>query len=324
MISRFAWSEPHTVREALDQLGPDALVKAGGVDVIDRLKEGLDAPQKLVNIRNLKELDFVREDAAGLHIGPLATLTRIEEDKTIQKKYRALADACGHAATPHIRNQATVGGNLLQRPRCWYFRSSQFHCLKKGGGRCFAQFGENEYHAVFHNRTCAIVHPSAAAVALVALDARLEITGKNGNKRDLLLEKFFVSPEEDVHRENVLGANELITAIHVPAPAAMARSAYMKIGEKESFDWPIAEVAVSVELAGGKVSKASVILGAASPIPHRAVEAESVLKGKPFTQENARAAAVAAMKHATPLGNNAYKLPVFEAVIRRTLMAAAG
>jgi xanthine dehydrogenase YagS FAD-binding subunit len=240
----------------------------------------------------------------------------------VRSRYTALADAAGHAATPQIRNVATLGGNLVQRPRCWYFRNDQFHCFKKGGNKCFAQEGENEYHAIFGNRICAIVHPSATGAALMALGARLEITGKKG-KRDLPVENFWVTPEQDISRENVLAPDEMITAVHIPAPAANARSAYMKLGEKESFDWPLSEVAVVIEQNGGNVSRAAIILGAAAPVPLRARAAEAALTGKPLNEQTATAAATAAMQGATPLANNAYKVPIFATMIRRTILAAA-
>jgi xanthine dehydrogenase YagS FAD-binding subunit len=229
MIPSFQWQDARTVEDAIAQLGGKAMVKAGGIDVMDRLKEGLDSPAKLVNIRTIPGLDQIREDAQGLHIGPMVTLDRLANDKAVRAGYLALADAAAHAATPHIRNVATVGGNILQRPRCWYFRSEQFHCLRKGGDRCFAQDGENEYHAIFDNELCAIVHPSAVAVALVALDGSIELTGGHG-KRQTALEQFFVRPEEDVQRENRIALDELLTAITVPKPPSGSRSAYMKLG----------------------------------------------------------------------------------------------
>jgi xanthine dehydrogenase YagS FAD-binding subunit len=316
MIANFQWQDARSVQDAIAQLDAKTMVKAGGIDVMDRLKEGLDSPAKLINIRTIPGLDQIREDATGLHIGPMATLDQLDKNEIVRARYTALADAAGHAATPHIRNVATVGGNILQRPRCWYFRSEQFHCLKKGGDRCFAQAGENDYHAIFGNQVCAIVHPSAVAVALLALGAGFEITGKHG-QRQVPTEQFFVRPDEDVHREHNLAADELLTAINIPKPAAGSRSAYMKIGEKESFDWPIAEVAVVLG------DKPAVVLGAAAPVPWRAAAAEEMLAGTAITEETARAAAKAAIQGATPLENNGYKLPIFETVVRRTILAAA-
>jgi xanthine dehydrogenase YagS FAD-binding subunit len=315
MIAKFQWQDARSVDDAIAALEAKSMIKAGGIDVMDRLKEGLDAPAKLVNIRTIAGLDQIREDANGLHVGPMVTLHQLSIHQSVRATYTALADAAGSAATPHIRNVATVGGNILQRPRCWYFRSEQFHCLRKGGDSCYAQAGENDYHAIFDNQLCAIVHPSAVAIALVALGATLELTGKGG-KRSVKIEEFFVRPEEDVQRENRMAADELLTDIIVPRPANGSRSAYMKLGEKESFDWPIAEVAVVLG------SKPAVVLGAAAPVPWRAAAAERVLATGTIDEETAHSAAKAALQGATPLANNTYKLPVFEAVIRRTIMAA--
>ena len=325
-MNRLEWTNATTVAEVVAQLGPRVAVKAGGVDLMDLMKENLVAPTRLVNLRSVPGLDRVSDSREhGLRVGPLVTLARLSAEPIVRERYRALADAAGHAATPQIRNMATAGGNLLQRPRCWYFRSEHFHCKRKGGARCFAIDGENAYHAVFDNGTCAIVHPSALAVALVALGARLELTGPSG-AREVPLESFFVTPEQDVTRENTLGANDVVTDIRVPAPAASASSAYTKQGEKESFDWPIAEVAVVLERSGGvsdTCKRASIVLGAAAPTPWRARAAEALLVGRVVDEPSARAAAKAALQGATPLAGNAYKLPVFEAIIRRTILAAA-
>ena len=319
MISRFEWANAKSVNDALSLADERSVFKAGGIDLMDRLKEGIDSPSRLVNIRTIPGLANILDTPQGLRLGPLVTLAQLDADKAVRSGYTALADAAGHAATPQIRNMATVGGNLVQRPRCWYFRNEQFHCFKKGGNKCFAQEGENEYHAIFDNRLCAIVHPSGTGVALTALGARLELTSKSG-KREVPMEDFWVRPEQDINRENSLATGEMITAITVPK--VEGRSAYMKLGEKESFDWPLAEVAVVLQQAAGKVSKASIILGAAAPVPLRAKAAEAALVGQALTEETARAAATAALRGATPLANNAYKLPIFEAVIRRTILAA--
>jgi xanthine dehydrogenase YagS FAD-binding subunit len=321
VIARFEWTNARSVEDAIGQLGDQALPKAGGIDLMDRLKEGLDAPARLVNLRTIPGLDSVTEESGWLRIGPLVTLAAIAEHAAIRRSYTALADAALEAATPQIRNAATVGGNLLQRPRCWYFRSDQFDCLRKGGDTCFAQEGENELHAIFDNSNCAIVHPSAAACALTAFRAKVVAQGKSG-KREIALDDLFVRPETDITSENVLTPGELLTEILVPAPSDATRSAYTKVGQKQSFDWPIAEAAVVLETGGGVVRKASVVLGAAAPVPWRATGAEKVLIGRPLNEATARAAASAAVQGATPLSRNAYKIPVFEAVVRRTILAA--
>lgn len=323
-MNTFEWANARSIKEAIGQLDGTALIKAGGIDLIDRLKEGLDAPSRIVNIRTVGGLDYVREDAqAGiLRIGPLVTLSALDEHKLLRSRYTALAEAAGHAATPQIRNVATIGGNLLQRPRCWYFRQQEFNCRKKGGDRCFAIEGENQYHAVFGNDICAIVHPSATATALVALGARLSLTGAKGT-RAVALEDFFITPKENVRRENTIGADEILTEIQVPALAPGARSAYLKQGEKESFDWPIAEVAVRLDCEGNRCEKASIVLGAAAPVPLRARDAESLLAGRAINEDSARTAAREAIKGATPLSENAYKLPIFETLVRRAILRAA-
>jgi xanthine dehydrogenase YagS FAD-binding subunit len=335
-MNTFEWTDATTVAQALGAVaggggsavagppgGDKPVFKAGGVDVLDLMKEHLIAPPRLVNIRNVRGLDYVRDDdSEGLRLGPLVTLARIDTDPAIRGRYVALADAAGHAATPQIRNMATVGGNLLQRPRCWYFRNELFHCKKKGGTICFAQQGENQYHAIFDNDTCAIVHPSAVATALVAYGGSIELTSSSG-KREVKAEEFFTLPDADVHRENSLKPDEILTEIRVPVPAPGTRAVYIKQGEKESHDWPIAEVVVVMETDGDRCKRASVVLGAASPVPRRAKEAEAALEGKAVDENTARDAAKAALADALPLEHNKYKVPLFEAVIRRAIVMAA-
>lgn len=315
------WVNAATVAEVVAR-GPNAIVKAGGVDVMDLLKEQLIAPQRLVNLRTVPGLDRVAEANGSLRIGPMVTLARIASDPAITKRWRALAEACGHAATPQIRNMATVGGNLLQRPRCWYFRNEQFPCRKKGGSTCFAQHGENQYHAVFDNHVCAAVHASSAACALVALGAQIVVTGPEGS-RTVPLESFFTKPEQGVDRENALGAADVITEIVVPAPPPNASSAYVKLSEKESFDWPLVEVATVLEQSGGSCTKASVVLGAVAHTPRRAQGVEAALVGKPMNEALAHMAAGIATQGATPLGENGYKVQLIEVAVRRALLAAA-
>lgn len=318
----FAWVSPTTVDEALAAAAEGAVIKAGGLDLMDLLKEGLIAPERLVSLRGIRGLDGIEgAPGQGLRLGPLVTLARLAEEPMVRRRFRALADAAGHAATPQIRAAATLGGNLLQRPRCWYFRSEAFACRRKGGTHCFAIDGENQYHALFDNGLCAVVHPSATAVALVALGASLSLRAKR-TSREVSLESIFVRPGTDVTREHNLGPGELITEIRLPELPPGAASAYGKLGEKASFDWPVAEVACVIERASGRCTRASVVLGAAAPTPHRSPEAEAALQGQPLGEAAARAAAKAAMRGATPLAQNAYKIPMFETLLRRTILAA--
>jgi xanthine dehydrogenase YagS FAD-binding subunit len=311
----FTWVEPDDVKAAIAAGAQEgALFKAGGVDVADRLKEHLDEPSALVNLRKLRELDFVRLEGGTLHLGPLVTLARLASDGQVRKAAPILAEAAEAAATPQIRAVATLGGNLAQRPRCWYFRKESFHCRRKGGSECFAIDGQNEMHAVFDNDLCAIVHPSGTATALSALGATLILKGSQGERR-LAIDDFFVRPEADLKRENVLQPGELIAEVRVPAGR---KAGYVKLMEKQSFDWPLAEAAVSLG------DDARVVLGAAAPVPWRSREAEAVIKGKAIDEKLALEAAKAAVAGAKPLQHNGYKVPLLEAAVKRALLAAGG
>jgi xanthine dehydrogenase YagS FAD-binding subunit len=340
-MNRFAWTDAGTISEAAAAASitvadamtahPNAasgretsVVKAGGIDLLDLLKENLLAPTKLVSLKDIAGLAIVAEQAAGLRIGSMVTLANLAANSIVRQHYPALADALQNSASPQIRNVATLGGNLLQRPRCWYFRAAEYHCLRKGGGHCFAIAGENQYHAIFDNQSCAIVHPSTAATVLVALGATLELVNSEGAARTILLEDFFVRPDRDLQRENDLKSREILTAILLSAPPVGLRMAHLKQGEKDSFDWPLADVAVVLDLHGdGSCKSAAIILGAAAPVPHRAKAAENILIGKPIDEAAAGEAGRAALTGATPLTKNAYKLPLFETLVRRAILKAA-
>ena len=324
-MNAFEFASPRSVAEALELLSQKgAVAHAGGVDLLDRLKEDLEAPSRLVALRQCPELSGIREDKVkGLSLGALTRLAELAESPLVRKLYPALAEAALHVATPNVRNMATLGGNLAQRPRCWYYRNGLFTCRKRGGTTCFAQDGENEHHAIFGNTTCAMVHPSTLATALVALGGSLTIQGKKGT-REVALADFFIPPETDLLKETVLVEGELIVALTLPPPAANSRSAYLKQGAKESFDWPIADVAVVLNLEGKKVTQARVILGAAAPTPYRAAAAEAVLVGKEIDIAVAKAAGEASMKDARPLQHNRHKVEIFKVVVARAVLAAAG
>ena len=219
------------------------------------------------------------------------------------------------------RNAATLAGNLCQRPRCWYFRSADFTCFKKGGDRCYAQDGENTFHAVFGNGICAIVHPSAAAVALTAYGARLELLSATGT-RTIPIAEFFTPPEKNVQKENALRDGELVTRILVPRRPGL-RSAYRKIKHKQTFDWPLADAAVAFRDDAGVARDVRVVIGAAAPVPWRLRKVEALLEGQRVDGTLAAHAAAAAVEGATPLAHNAYKLPLLVAAVRRAVLGAA-
>jgi xanthine dehydrogenase YagS FAD-binding subunit len=301
------------------------VVKAGGIDLLDLMKEGLLQPRRIVNLRGISGLDRVIEEKDGtVRIGALVTIAQVASSPIIRQRYTALADATKNSASPQIRNVATLGGNLLQRPRCWYFRSARHHCTRKGGETCYAFGGENQYHAIFDQSGCAIVHPSTAATALVALGAKVVLVNAEGTRREVVLENFYLLPDKDLHRENDLRSGEILSAIVLPKLGPDVRSVHLKQGEKDSFDWPIADVAVLLDRDQARLCRrVSIVLGAAAPVPHRAKAAEATLVGKPVNEQAARDAAHAALAGATPLAKNAYKLPIFETLVRRAILAAA-
>ena len=324
-MNRFAFVDCTTVDQAVAELKDGAVLKAGGIDLLDLMKDGIVSPPRLVNIRNVSGLRGITVAEDGLHLKALVTLAEISEHPEIRRDYSALSDAAGHAATPQVRNMATLAGNITQRPRCWYFRSSDFDCKKKGGTsqEFHAHEGENQYHAVMNNSTCASVHPSSTAVPLLAMDAQIEITSKRG-KRTVKMSEFYVPPEKSVVNETVLQPDEIITEILVPKPERGTRSAYQKYGEKESFDWPLADAGIVLVMDGEKCRKAAVVLGVAAPTPIRSQAAEAALTGASINETIARAAAKAAMQSATPLSQNGYKIQLFQTAIYRTILLAAG
>ena len=296
-------------------------ILAGGTDLLGEMKEYLVTPSRVVNIKTIGGLDKIEwSDKTGLRLGALVTLAQIADNKTVTAHYPVLTEAIALSAMPQVRNAATIAGNLCQRPRCWYYRDEHTHCLKKGGAKCYAVEGENQYHAILGGGPCFIVHPSDPAPALVALGASVIIESEGKPARTVPLEQFFVLPSQNVHRENILAQNEIITHVLVPPPATGTRSAYVKEREKDSYDWALASCAAVVTQKGGLVTAAKVVLGGVAPTPWRAHTAEAALVGKPFSAQTVAAAAHAALAGAAPMTKNGYKLPLAEVVVRRALM----
>ena len=318
----FTLVRPTSLEEAARlTVAPDSELKAGGVDLLDRMKEGLDSPKTVVSIVGLPGHDRI-EAGPPAKIGALATLARISEDPGLRRTYPALADAAGGAATPQIRHMATLGGNLCQRPRCWYYRLEEFDCRKKGGSDCYARDGENRFHAVFDtDLLCCCVHPSAAGTALVAYGATLDVVGSRG-RRSLPIEEFFYRPVDDATRENNLKPGEIVASVTLAAPGAGTRSAYRKLKEKESFDWPLVETCVVLGIDGGVVRTARVVFGSVAPTPYRSKAAEAALVGGKPGDELARRAADAAAREAKPLSQTGYKVTLARVELERALRQA--
>lgn len=300
------------------------VAKAGGMDVLDLMKEGILRPSRLVNLRSIGGLDSIRASRDGsLEIGTLVTLAAIANAPDIVSRYPALAQAARHAATPQVRSAATIGGNLLQRPRCWYSRNHYFH----EAGRDIAaavRDGHHEYHAIFDNARTAVVHASTPATALIAYDARVQLTNASGRTRTVPLREFLLPPDVRRASDTVIENGEVLTAVVVPALAEGTQSAYHKQTERDSYDWPICDVAVVLTSASGVVSAAAIAMGWVAPTPRLAIESHRLLLGRRADETAAREAARAAVADATPLPRNRYKVAVLEAVVRRTILAAAG
>ena len=323
----FEYVKPATVADAVRELGrswADAKILAGGIDLLGELKEGIIAPQRIVNIKGISGLRYIRfSEKEGLRLGALVTLEEIETHQVIRQRYTALAEAAHSVGTPQIRNVGTIGGNLCQRPRCWYYRDEHTKCLKKGGPMCFAYNGENKYHAILGGGPCYIVHPSDCAPALIAFRASVTVVSPRG-QRTVPLEEFFVLPSRRLDHETILEPDEIVTEIQVPAPAPNTRSTYLKFKERDSHDFAIVGAAVVMRLRGKVCEDVRIVLSGVAPIPWRSPEAESVLKGKAITPELAEQAGKAAVAKAQPLSQNAYKVPLTQAIVKQAVLRAAG
>jgi len=317
-MRRFAYLVPEDAAAAGELLArPHTLAKAGGVDLLDRMKEGLERPATVVGLHRVLE-DGVAEGGGTVRIGAGITLARLAE--AVAERFPALAMAAGQTATPQVREMATLGGNLLQRPRCWYFRSRHYPCLKKGGDTCFAQVGRHEEHALFENDTCAVVHPSSCAPALVALGARLEVRGAEGAVREVPLDRFYTPAWEDPAVENVLQPGDLVQAVLVPAASAGPRSAHYEVRQKQSFDWPLAMAAVCLE-----GPRPRLVVGAVASLPLPVDAAAPLAAWRDRQDRDALdAAARTVTSAATPLPGNAWRLSLLRAAVRRAMLLAAG
>ncbi len=334
-MNKFSWYDAASVEEAQKEVNstvsqtiqPDAdpnaaVFKAAGIDLLDLMKEGLSQPAKVVNVRNIPGLDEISfSPEKGLRLGPNVTLSQIADDEQIKTHYLAFHQAASHAATPQIRNMATLAGNLAQRTRCWYFRSKDVVCFRKGSSTCYAHIGKNENHAIMSYGYCVSIHASSLATALMAFDAIIEIREKDGKIRLVPIKEFFVLPTVDRTKETILEPGELITSVFLPAPASNRKSYYIKMGSRKSQDWPMAEVAVVAEFSGTICKSANIALGAAAPVPVISTLAIEAITGKSIDETTAAHAGRAAMEIAVPLSENAYKIPVFEAIIKRALLA---
>ena len=334
-MNAFEWMNVTTVAEAVNALKSSPAPKdqdeearpiAGGQDILTTMKDYITRPTRVVNLKGIRGLDKIESDGkGGLRIGALVTLNQLEESPLVRRSFPGLAEAAHSVGTPQIRNLGTVGGNLCQRPRCWYFRLEEVVCLKKGGTECYAATGENKYHAIFGGGPSYIVHPSDLAPMLLALGASVSVAGGDG-KRTIALDKFFTLPADgNLRRENVLKNDEIITDVQVPASKFAAQSTYLKFKERDSMDFAMSAVAAAVALGANKtVSEARIVLGGVAPIPWRVPRAEAALVGKTMSNDLLVGVAKVALEGAEPLAKNAYKIPLTQTLVRRALARVGG
>jgi len=320
MLANFSYIQPKTLKEASKQLADKgACLHAGGTDLLGCLRDHVFAINKMVSISGIEELRGITKTTdGGIRIGALATISEVAEDPLVISQYRALAQAAREVASPQLRNQGTIGGNLCQKPRCWYYRGD-FHCLRKGGGKCFAIAGENQYHCILGGGPCFMVHPSDTAPALVAFEASVRIVGPQGT-RTVAIEKFHVRPDVDVFRETVLEPGEIVTEILLPR-AQGVKSSYRKVRTRASWDFALAGIALAVKFNGDVVTGARAVLSGAAPVPWRSAEIEDSIIGRRLDETIAAGAAEAAMMSARPLAQNGYKITLFRGMIEEEILA---
>lgn len=324
-MHNFTYYRPQTAQEAvglLDTRWGGVELLAGGTDLLALQKEYIAQPDKVVSLTGIADFGEIKFRPDQVTIGAGAKLAAIAGHSELQKRFPALTTAAGDVGGPQIRNMGTLGGNLCQRNRCWYFRDEHTPCLLKAGPKCFALEGENRYHAVFtQGHKCVIVHPSTLAPGLIALGAIATVLGPNGH-RTIALDKFFHAPTSATEREHVLAPNEVVLSVSIPTAKSM--NASYEVRHKQAYDWPLAQAAVSMFLADGKADTVKIVLGHVAPTPLIAEAAAKAIEGKVIDEESAAAAGRAAAEGAKPLKQNAYKTKLIEVAVKRALLTAAG
>jgi xanthine dehydrogenase YagS FAD-binding subunit len=333
-MKNFTYYRPQTSKEAvglLDAKWGKTELLAGGTDLLDLQKEYVAQPDKVISLGGIKNLGKIEHVAARAteiwNLGAGAKLADIAGHAELRKHYPALTTAAGMIGGPQIRNMGTLGGNLCQRNRCWYFRDEHVNCLLKGGDKCFALDGENRYHAVFaKGHKCVIVNPSTLAPVLIALGAKAEVLGPKGT-RTVKLAEFFHAPSSASEREHVLAANEMVLGVTIetdPGARFYPKNASYEVRHKQSYDWPLVQAAVAFQSEGGKASNARIVLGHVAPTPHVAEAAAKAIEGKEVTEATAEAAGKAAAEGAKPLSQTEYKVRLIAVAVKRALLTAAG
>jgi len=328
-MRNFVYYRPTTAEQAvglLDGKWGTAELLAGGTDLLDLQKEYVAQPDKVISIGGIAGLAGIQHPAqGGTVIGAATKLADIAAHPKLREHFPALTATAEDIGGPQIRNMGTLGGNLCQRNRCWYFRDEQVVCLLKGGDKCFALEGDNRYHAIFtRGHKCVMVNPSTLAPVLIALGAEAQVLDAKGKRRGIKLDKFFHAPSTAAEREHVLAPNDMVVAVIIPAASDGLKNGSYEVRHKQAYDWPLVQAAVAFRLDGGKAKDVRVVLGHVGPTPHVAEGAAKALEGKEVNEANAQAAGEAAADGARPLAQNGYKVKLVAVAVKRALLTAAG
>ena len=329
MMSAFELYQPDTVEGAVDLLGrfgEEGWALAGGNDSFDWFKDRVKRPKYVVDLGGIAALKGVRETDGGVEIGALTTLTEVERNSVIQSRYKLLSDAARRVASPQIRNSGTIGGNVSQDARCWYYRYG-VNCYRAGGNTCYADTpeGQNREHCLWGADRCVAVSPSDTAPALVALDATMVIVGKGG-QREVKAEEFFIGPNIDIERMTVLEDGDVLTAIRLPATWSGARFYFEKVADRNTWDFPLVNIAAAMKVSGAagseKIDEIRIAAGAVQCVPRRLTVVEQVVRGQAKTAETASLAGQSAVRGATPLNFNHFKIPLLQNLVTRAIRDA--
>lgn len=321
-MKSFIYTQPKSLKEAsllLKKKPKEAVFFAGGTDVLGLIKSNIISPEEVVNLKSVPDLKYIKySQANGLQIGALTDLAEIAENPIVKEKYNILRQAALEVASPQLRNLGTIGGNLCQRPRCWYFRE-EFNCLRKGGDMCYAFEGQNKYHCVVGGGPCFIVHPSDMAVALTALDAKVTIYGDK-KTRTVPIKDFFVLPEDNYRHENILRDGEIVAEITIPELPQDTKTAYLKFKERGVWDFAVVSVGAVIKKAGDKISSGKLSFGGIAPVPWMEEALNARLQGLAVNEESFALFASELLKKAEPLSKNAYKIPLARNLTKRILL----
>jgi xanthine dehydrogenase YagS FAD-binding subunit len=316
-MNAFEYVNALSIKSAPELAGTDGKYLAGGIDLLGEMKEYIVSPPRVVNVKSIPGLNALAIRGGPLLVGANVTIAKLAEEPIVQKSWPALAEAASEVGSPQIRAVATVGGNLAQHSRCWYYRQRDLSCLKRGGNTCYGRDGQNKYLSIFTGNPCISPAVSNLAVALAALDAQVTIL-RQGEDKTLTISELYQDAWNNPLAQNSLQPGDLITSVSV-SPSA-GKSAYLQMSEKSDFDWALVSCAVAGKVEGGKISGVRIVLGSVAPVPLICEEAAKSLEGKMLDEKSAAEAATVALAKAKPFAHNGYKVPIARALIRRALL----